>query len=59
MSFLYALFFGAGVAGFTYTRMGRRLGYENTANVTLIVAVAFVLATIFFYTLLAFILHVH
>ncbi len=59
MSFLYALFFGAGVAGFTYTRMGRRLGYNNTTNVSVICGVAFVLSTIFFYTLLALVLGAH
>lgn len=50
MDFLFALFFGAGVAGFAYTRMGRRLGYSNTQNVIITVAVVFVLATIVFYT---------
>jgi len=59
MSFLYSLFFGAGVAAFAYTRMGRRLGYGNTQNVTIVTAVVFVLATIFFYTLLAFVLNIH
>jgi hypothetical protein len=55
---LYSVFFGAGVAGFTYTRMGRRAGYGNTQNVTLIVGVVFVLTTIVFYTILAYVLHI-
>lgn len=58
MDLLYSLFFGAGTAAFTYTRMGRRVGYDNTQNVTAIVAVVFVLATIFFYTILKFVLGV-
>ena len=53
MHFLIACLFGAGVAGVTYTRMGRRLGYTNTQNVNLVVGVVFVLATIVFYTILA------
>lgn len=59
MSFLYSLFFGAGVAAFTYTRMGRRLGYSNSTNVSVICGVAFVLSAIFFYTILALVLGVH
>jgi hypothetical protein len=58
MNLLYSLFFGAGVAGFAYTRMGRRVGYGNTQNVTLVVGVIFVLTTAVFYTILAYILHV-
>ncbi|HTB48971.1 MAG TPA: hypothetical protein VK712_02720 [Verrucomicrobiae bacterium] len=59
MDLLYSAFFGAGVAGFTYTRMGRRLGYNNSGNVALVVGVAFVLTTIFFYTVLDLVLNVH
>ncbi len=58
MDLLYSVFFGAGVASFTYTRMGRRTGYGNTQNVTLVVGVVFVLTTAFFYTILAYILNV-
>ncbi|MGC1177318.1 MAG: hypothetical protein WA843_04570 [Candidatus Saccharimonadales bacterium] len=53
MNFMFAFFFGAGVAAFTYTRMGRRVGYGNTANVVTVVGVVFVLSTIVFYTVLA------
>ncbi|MDB5171224.1 MAG: hypothetical protein JWO35_918 [Candidatus Saccharibacteria bacterium] len=56
MNFLYALFFGAGVAAFAYTKLGRRAGYGNTKDVVTISAVAFVLSSIFFYTILAFII---
>ncbi len=52
MTLLFAIFFGAGVAGFTYTKMGRRVGYGNSQNVGLVVGVAFLLATAFFYTVL-------
>ncbi len=54
MKLLYAMFFGAGVAGVAYSRMGRRVGYGNQANVWIIVGVVFVLVTMFFYTILAF-----
>ena len=57
MNFLYALFFGAGVAGFAYTRIGRRAGYGNTQNVAVVTGVIFVLTTAFFYTVLAFFVH--
>ncbi len=56
MDFLYSMFFGAGVASFTYSKMGRRVGYGNTQNVVIVVGVIFVLTTLFFWTVLAFIL---
>jgi hypothetical protein len=58
MSFLYALFFGAGVASFAYTRLGRRVGYGNKQNVSVLIGIIFVLSTLFFFTILTFILHV-
>jgi len=58
-SALIAFFFAAGVAGWTYSKMGRRVGYGNTQNVTVIVAVAFVIAFLFFFTLLRFVLNMH
>jgi hypothetical protein len=57
MDFLYSIFFGAGVAAFTYSKMGRRVGYGNTANVWLIIGVVFVITTIFFLTILKFLLN--
>jgi hypothetical protein len=57
MDFLYSIFFGAGVAAFAYSKMGRRVGYGNAANVWLIVGVVFVIATIFFLTVLKFLLN--
>lgn len=58
MSFLYATFFGAGVAAYVYSKMGRRVGYNNTGNVWTVVGVVFVLTTLFFYTVLRFVLNV-
>ena len=53
MNTLIALFFAAGVAGFAYTKMGRRLGYSNAQNVWITVGIAFVLSFIIFYSILA------
>ena len=50
MTLLYAIFFGAGVAAFTYTKMGRRTGFSNTQSLWTIVGVVFVLTTIVFFT---------
>lgn len=58
MDVLYSLFFGAGVAGFAYTRLGRRVGYGNEQYVWMIVGTVFILTAIFFYTVLKFILNV-
>jgi hypothetical protein len=57
MKLLYAFFFGAGVAGFSYTRLGRRAGYGNTQNVVTIVGVIFVLTTIVFFSILSLFIH--
>jgi len=58
MTFIYSLFFGAGVAGLAYSTLARRVGYGNSQNVAVLVSIIFVIATIVFYTILAFILHV-
>ena len=58
MDVLYSVFFGAGVASFAYTRMGRRVGYGNPQNVWLIVGVIFILTSIFFYTIARFLLNI-
>ena len=57
MNFLISLCFGAGVAAYAYSKMGRRVGYGNTANVWTVVGVIFVLTSLFFYVLLAYVLH--
>ena len=56
MNLLYAIFFGAGVAAIAYSTLGRRAGYGNAQNVWMIVGVIFVITSIIFYTILAFIL---
>lgn len=50
MDLLFAIFFGAGVATFAYTTLGRRVGYGNSNYVWTIVGVVFVVTTIVFYT---------
>lgn len=57
MKLLYALFFGAGVAAFAYSRVGRRVGYGNTQNVTVAIGAIFVLASAFFFTVIALFIH--
>lgn len=52
-----SLFIAAGVAGFAYSKLGRRVGYGNNREVVTIVAVAFVLSYIFVFTFLKFVLH--
>ena len=54
---LYAIFFGAGVASFSYTKIGRRAGYGNTKNVITVVGVIFVLSSLFFFTVLKYLLN--
>lgn len=56
MKLLYAIFFGAGVAGVAYSKLGKRVGYGNQANVWTIVGVIFVLVSFIFYTILAFLI---
>jgi hypothetical protein len=53
MRLLYAFFFGAGVAAIVYSKLGRRVGYNNTQNVWILTGAFFVMATIIFYTILA------
>ena len=56
MVLLVALAIGLGAGGFAYSKMGRRLGYENTANVWTIVGVAFFIGFLIAYTFLKFVL---
>ena len=51
MNLIYSIVFGAGVAAFAYTRLGRRAGYGYTGNVWLIVGVIFFIATAIFFTI--------
>lgn len=57
MDLLYSLFFGAGVAAFAYSKLGKRVGYGNTQNVAIIVGVIFILSTIIIFTIFATIPH--
>ncbi len=56
MNLLYSIFLGAAAAAVAYSRLGRRVGYGNEANVWTIVGVVFVICTILFYTILAFLI---
>lgn len=56
MKLLYAVFFGAGVAAVAYTKLGKRVGYGNQANVWVITGVVFVLTSFIFYTIIAFLI---
>jgi len=56
MNLLYAIFFGAGVAGISYSTLARRVGYENGKNIMTLVGIIFVIATLIFLTVFAFIL---
>jgi hypothetical protein len=49
MKLMYSIFFGAAAAALAYSRLGRRVGYGNAANVWTIVGVVFVIFTILFY----------
>ena len=57
MTLLYSIFFGAGVAAVAYSTIARRLGYSNSQNVSILVGVIFIIATIVFYTILGLIHH--
>jgi len=57
MNWLLSLFFGAGVAAWVFSKMGRRIGYGNTQNTVVLTLVVFAIATIVFYTILAYGLH--
>ena len=49
MTFLYSLFFGAGVGAFAYAKLARRTGYGNTRDAWIVSGIIFILATIFFF----------
>ncbi|GEM_PF-875167 len=55
---LTSLFFAAGVAGWVYSQMARRTGSANPSSVFIMSGVAGVIAFIFFFTLLKYILHI-
>jgi hypothetical protein len=53
MNWLLSAFFGAGMAAWTYSKFGRRMGYSNVGNQVKVALVVFVIATLVFYTILA------
>lgn len=58
MNVLYSLLFAAGVAAFTYSKIGR-VGYTNTKSIWTILATVFVITFLVFITLLTFVFHTH
>jgi hypothetical protein len=57
-SVLVALFFGLGVAGFVWTKVGRRTGSADPKAVYMTAGLAGLVAFIFFFTLLKYVLSV-
>ncbi|MEI8338547.1 MAG: hypothetical protein WCF91_01295 [bacterium] len=53
MTILYAIFFGAGLSAIAYGFIGKRVGISNQKQIFTVVGVVFVMASIFFYTILA------
>jgi len=56
MNFWIAIAFGTGISAWVYNKAGRRLGYADKQGVFKIVAVIFVLSSLFFYTILRFVI---
>jgi hypothetical protein len=57
MSFIYALFFGAGASAVAYSTLAKRVGYSNSKNIFTFIAAIFVFSTFVFYTIIAFIIN--
>lgn len=57
MYLLYSVLFGAGVAAFAYSRVGRRVGYGNTQSVAIAIGAIFVIAAVFFYSVMVLFIH--
>lgn len=53
MNLLISIAFGAGVAAFAYSKLGRRVGYDNTQSIWVLIGVFFIIATVFFYSIVA------
>lgn len=49
----------AGVAGWVYSKMSRRLGYGNTQSLWIVVAAAFVAVFLFVWTLTRYVIPLH
>jgi hypothetical protein len=54
--FLVALFFGAGVGGWAYAQLARRSGNANPASTIVAAGFAALLAFVFVFTLMKFVL---
>lgn len=54
---LISLFFALGASGWAYSQMNRRVGAANAQSVYVIVAITFVVAYIFMFTLFKYVLH--
>lgn len=55
---LIAIIFGAGVAGWAYSQLARRSGNANPSSTIVAAAVGGLVAAIFIYTFLRFVLHI-
>ena len=58
-NWVIAFFLAAGAAGWTYSKMGKRIGYGNSQTVWGTIAVVFVLVFAFFVTLLHYVIHLN
>jgi hypothetical protein len=56
---IVALMLAAGVSGWTYSKMSRRMGYGNTRSLWIVVGVAFVLVFLFGLTLIRYVIPPH
>jgi hypothetical protein len=52
MDLVIAMAFGAGIAGFAYSKLGRHVGYGDQKSVWTIVGVVFVVTSGIFFTIL-------
>jgi hypothetical protein len=57
--FLVAIFFGAGVGGWAYTQLARRSGNANPGSTVVSAAGAGLVAFIFIFTLMKFVLNIN
>jgi hypothetical protein len=56
---LLSLFVAAGISGFVYSHLGRRVGYSNTRSLWGLLAATFAFTFIIVLILLAFVLKLH
>lgn len=56
--FIISLMFGAGVAGFVWTKVGRRTGNADPKSVYMTAGLAGLVAFIFFFTLLKYVFNI-